>query len=71
MDRGKCMQFSAAFNYYALEEMSYEDGKKELVTKYQLFNETLYNTMYESFRGQVRFYIFAWKKNFHRKQNIQ
>jgi len=59
------MQFAtAAFHYYVLEEMSYEEGKKEVVTKHQLFNETLYNSMYESFRGHARFYTFVWEHMF-------
>jgi len=63
---GKASRGSAnvAFHYYVLQEMSYEDGKRELVTKYQLFNETMYNTMYESFRGHVRFYTFTWEEMF-------
>ena len=65
MDRSKCVQFSAAFNYYTLEEMSYEDGKEEVVTKYQKFNETL--CMKAS--GDSTF--SPGKKIFHRKQNIK
>lgn len=53
---------TAAFERFSLQEMSYEEGKQELVTKYHIFNTSLYDTMYSSFRGHTRFYAETWKE---------
>jgi len=42
--------------------MSYEEGKQQLVTKYQIFNASVYDTMHGSFRGHTRFYAYTWEE---------
>ena len=64
MGKASMQTSTAAFSYYVVEEMSYEDGKREMVTKYQLFDDSLYKTMYNSFRGHTRFYTFTWQEMF-------
>ena len=50
-----------AFRFYYLNLMSYNDGKKELVDKLLLFNESLYENLYnEWFGGHMRFYQEYW-----------
>ena len=50
-----------AFKFYYLNPMSYNDGKKELVDKFSLFNESLYKNLYnEWFGGHMRFYLQYW-----------
>ena len=50
-----------AFEFYYLNPMSYNDGKKELVDKLSLFNESLYKNLYnEWFGGHMRFYLQYW-----------
>ena len=50
-----------AFKFYYLNPMSYNDGKKELVDKFSLFNESLYKNLYnEWFGGHMRFYLEYW-----------
>ena len=50
-----------AFQFYYLNPMSYNDGKKELVDKFSLFNESLYKNLYnEWFGGHMRFYLEYW-----------
>jgi len=50
-----------AFQFYYLNPMSYNDGKKELVDKLSLFNESLYKNLYnEWFGGHMRFYLQYW-----------
>ena len=50
-----------AFEFYYLNPMSYNDGKKELVDKLSLFNESLYKNLYnEWFGGHMRFYLEYW-----------
>jgi len=53
---------TAAFERFSLQEMSYEEGKQQLVTKYQIFNASIYDTMYSSFRGHTRFYAYTWEE---------
>ena len=50
-----------AFKFYYLNPMSYNDGKKELVDKLSLFNESLYKNLYNKwFGGHMRFYLQYW-----------
>lgn len=49
------------FKFYYLNPMSYNDGKKELVDEFSLFNKSLYKNLYnEWFGGHMRFYLEYW-----------
>ena len=49
-----------AFLFYYLPPMTYQVGKEEMVSKYGMFNEEMYDELYKLFGGHVRFYEYFW-----------
>ena len=53
---------NSAFTFYCLSSMDYSNGKVEMVQKYDLFDEKLYDSLYKVFGGHIRFYSYYWKR---------
>ena len=48
---------SSAFNFYYLKPMSHAEGLKEMVKRYNFFDEKTYDYLYNIFGGHMRFYL--------------
>ena len=52
---------NAAFSFYFMEAMSYNEVKEEIVERFGLFDEQTYDNLYKLFGGHMRFYQVVWK----------
>ena len=52
---------NAAFSFYFMEAMSYNEVKEEIVERFGLFDEQTYDNLYKLFGGHMRFYEAVWK----------
>ena len=52
---------NAAFSFYFMEAMSYNEVKEEIVERFGLFDEQTYDNLYKLFGGHMRFYKTVWK----------
>ena len=54
---------NSAFWFYYVGPMSYGEGKKEMVQRFGLFTEEVYNNLYEKLGGHVSFFKYVWRKH--------
>ena len=53
---------NSAFRFYYLPPMIYQMGKVEMVSKYHMFDEKMYDELYQWFGRYVRFYKYFWSQ---------
>ena len=53
---------NSAFFFYYLQKMTYTEGKDEMVQKYGLFDDKMYDNLYKVFGGHIRFYSYYWER---------
>ena len=54
---------NSAFLFYYVGLMSYGEGKKEMVQRFGLFTEEVYNNLYEKLGGHASFFKYVWRKH--------
>lgn len=52
---------NSAFKFYYLLPMSHLEGQKEMVTRYEMFDNGSYDHLYSQFGGHIRFYEVFWR----------
>ena len=53
---------NSAFCFHYVQQMTYTEGKDEMVLKYGLFDDKTYDNLYKIFGGHIRLYSHYWER---------